>query len=332
MLGLDLLAIILAVTGLAVFEITTSIDNAVINADVLRTMSKKARHWFLVWGLFIAVFLVRGLLPLLIVYSTNPQLGILGALTATFSNDPAVITAIELSKPLLLLGGGVFLLFLFLHWLFLEPKSFGLKSEKKFFENGLWFYTVAAVLLAAIVWFAIQKQPLMAFSAVVGSTAYFIMHGFKQNAAEKEKELLEGNTHLSDFSKILYLEVIDASFSIDGVLGAFAFTLSVPLILIGNGIGAVAVREMTIRHIETVKKYKYLKNGAMYSVLVLGIIMTTDAFGAHIPEWLSPISTFIIIGYFFYKSKRELDAAAATTKNKIKNPTCKKTHSKVEPL
>ncbi|MEK6924035.1 MAG: DUF475 domain-containing protein [Candidatus Micrarchaeota archaeon] len=308
---MDIGIALLSVLGLIVFEIVTSIDNAVINADVLRTMSQKARRWFLVWGLLIAVFLVRGLLPLLIVYATNPQLGIMGAFTATFSEDPAVIEAIEASKPLLLLGGGVFLIFLFLHWLFLEPKNFGLKGEKKFFENGLWFYTVVSVFLAAIVWFAIEKQPLMAFSAVVGSTAYFIMHGFKQNAEEKERQLLDGSTNLSDFSKILYLEVIDASFSIDGVLGAFAFTMSVPLILIGNGIGAFAVREMTIRNIEAVKKYKYLKNGAMYSVLVLGIIMVVDAFGAHVPEWLSSIATFIMIGYFFLKSKRELDAQTA---------------------
>ena len=75
----------------------------------------------------------------------------------------------------------------------------------------------------------------MAFGAVVGSTAFFITHGFKQNAEQREKQLIGNSRGLSDISKILYLEVIDTTFSIDGVLGAFAFTLSVPLILIGNG-------------------------------------------------------------------------------------------------
>jgi hypothetical protein len=88
---------------------------------------------------------------------------------------------------------------------------------------------------------------------------------------------------MSDWSKIMYLKVIDATFSIDGVLGAFAFTLSVPLILIGNGIGAFVVREFTVSNVDRIKKYIYLKNGAMYSILFLGIIMISESFGAHVP-------------------------------------------------
>jgi hypothetical protein len=87
------------------------------------------------------------------------------------------------------------------------------------------------------------------------------------------------------------------------VLGAFAFTLSVPLILLGNGIGAIVVRQITISNIENIKKYIYLKNGAMYSILGLGSIMVIDSFGVHIPEWVSPVMTFVILGYFFVKSK-----------------------------
>lgn len=118
--------------------------------------------------------------------------------------------------------------------------------------------------------------------------------------------MIEHKTSMSDWSKLLYLEVLDATFSVDGVIGAFAFTLSIPLILIGNGIGAVVVRELTIRNIKNVKKYKYLKNGAMYSILALGLIMISDSFGIHVPAWFSPIATFLIIGFFFYKSKKEL--------------------------
>ena len=109
---------------------------------------------------------------------------------------------------------------------------------------------------------------------------------------------------MSDWSKILYLEVIDATFSIDGVVGAFAFTLSVPLILIGNGIGAFVVRELTLSNIDRVKRYIYLKNGAMYSIFFLGTIMVLDSFGVHIPEYVSPVITIGVIGYFFYKSRQ----------------------------
>lgn len=301
----DLFSVILTVMGLIVFEIITSIDNAVINAEVLHTMSQRARRWFLTWGIFFSVFLVRGLLPWLIIWGTTPSLGPMGALTAAFSNDPAVAEAIKMSAPPLLALGGTFLIFLFLHWLFLEAKSYGLKGERRIEKHGVWFFAVVSVLLAVITWFAIHRNPIMAFGAIMGSTIFFIVHGFRENAAKKEKEMM-GRSNLSDISKILYLEVIDASFSIDGVLGAFAFTLAVPLILIGNGIGAIAVRQITISNIERVKRYKYLKNGAMYSIFILGWVMLAHSFGIEVPEWISPISTFAIIGYFFWKSKKEL--------------------------
>ncbi|WP_370574292.1 DUF475 domain-containing protein [Methanomethylovorans sp.] len=107
-------------------------------------------------------------------------------------------------------------------------------------------------------------------------------------------------------SKISYLEIIDATFSIDGVIGAFAFTLSVPLIILGNGLGAFVVRELTIGNIERIQKYMYLKNGAMYSILFLGIFMIMDGFGYHVPSFLSPLATVFVVGYFFYKSKKQL--------------------------
>jgi uncharacterized protein len=306
---MDWWSIILTVFGLCLFETISSIDNAVINASVLRTMSAKARRWFLLWGLLFAVFLIRGLLPWLIVWGTNPSLGPIGAFTASFSNDPRVLEAVELSAPILLMGGGVFLVFLFLHWLFLEEKHYGLPTEKFFYENSVWFYAVISAILAVIVWYGIKLSPLIAFGAVVGSTAFFITHGFKQNAEYAEKKLLNTDSKssgMSDISKIFYLEVIDATFSIDGVLGAFAFTLSVPLILIGNGLGAIVVRQITVGNIETVRKYKYLKNGAMYSILFLGLIMIADGFLRHVPQWISPVMTFAVIGFFFWKSAKEL--------------------------
>jgi hypothetical protein len=303
---MDWTSLFLTVAGLCLFETVTSIDNAIINAEVLATMGERARRWFLLWGILIAVFLIRGLLPWLIVWATVPQLGFLGALTATFQSDPRVNEAIGQSAPILLAGGGTFLVFLFFHWLFLEEKRYGLIGERFIHRQGVWFYAVVSVLLTGLVWFALQRNPYMAFGAVVGSTAFFITHGFKENAERSERELMRGN--LSDVSKIFYLEVIDATFSIDGVLGAFAFTLSVPLILVGNGLGAVVVRQLTIGNIQRVKKYAYLKNGAMYSVLILGTIMMLDAYGLHVPAWVSPVITFGAVGYFMLKSVRELRA------------------------
>jgi len=303
---MELLSIVFIVLGLSLFEIIISIDNAIINAEVLSTTSKKARKWFLFWGFIIAVFMVRGLLPWLILWANNPELGFVGSFAASFSSNPEIAEVIEKSAPILLIGGGTFLLFLFFHWIFLEPKHYGLIGERFVHKQGVWFFAVVSVLLALIVWFAIKINPLMAFGAVVGSTAFFITHGFKENAEQAEKRMIEGSDKMSDLSKILYLEVIDATFSIDGVLGAFAFTFSIPLILLGNGIGAVVVRQLTISNIERIKRYKYLKNGAMYSIFALGCIMLLDSFGFHIPNWFSPIVTFGVIGFFFYRSVREL--------------------------
>lgn len=303
----ELSQIALTVIGLSAFEIVSSLDNAVVNAEVLGTMSARARRWFLLWGILIAVFLVRGGLPWIIVWATSVDLGPADALFATLNGDAEAAARVQASAPVLLVGGGVFLVFLFFHWLFLEDKDIGLRPERFFQRQGVWFYAVVSLLLTAVVWMSIHQNVYMAFSAVVGSTVFFITHGFRQNAEVAERKMLSGGMALSDVSKLLYLEAIDASFSIDGVLGAFAFTLSVPLILAGNGLGAIILRRVTVGNIDRIKRYRLLKNGAMYSIAVLGGIMLGEAFGAHIPSWIAPVSTLSIIAYFF---RRALKAAA----------------------
>ncbi len=295
---------ILSVIGLCVFEVVSSLDNAVVNADVLSTMSAKWRKWFLVWGIFFSVFLVRGILPWLIVWMANPAVGPWNALTSTFSNDPHISELIEAQAPILLIGGSVFLIFLFLHWLFLEEKNFGLNVERTLSKHGVWFYTLASIFLTVIIWLCLKRNPMMAFSASIGASAFFITHGFKEHAARVEVELKQNN-NMSDLSKLIYLEILDATFSIDGVIGAFAFTMSVPLILIGNGIGAMVVREFTIRGVDKIRKYPYLKNGAMYSIFFLGVVMFLDSFGIHVPHYVAPVITFLVIGFFLTKSLKE---------------------------
>lgn len=306
--GINIFLMIITIIGLCLFETINSIDNAVINAEVLSTMSLRARRWFLIWGLLFAVVVVRGLLPWLIVWMATPTLGPIEAFTATFSNDPKVKQAVDAAAPILLAGGGIFLVFLFFHWLFLEPKKYGLRGERFIQSQGVWFFAVVSIILSVIVWFALQIDPLMAFGAVMGSTVFFITHGFKQNAELRERQLISGKSNLTDLSKLFYLEVLDATFSVDGVLGAFAFTLSVPLILLGNGLGALVLRQMTIGNIERIKKYIYLKNGAMYAIFFLGTMMVLESFRFHIPSWLAPIVTFLVIGYFFIRSRMILSA------------------------
>lgn len=303
---MDLAQIIVIVFGLTLFEAISSIDNAVINADVLGTMSAKSRRWFLSYGLIAAILLVRGILPLLIIYFSDPSIGIVNAFIATFSSNAQVQQSIELTKPVLLGGGGVYLIFIFLYWLFAETKEYAFFIERHIHKHYyFWFYAVASIVLLIIVAITMKINPLISLGAVIGSTAFFITNGFKQNAEKEERKMVA--EHLSAISKLIYLELIDMSFSIDGVLGAFAFTLSVPLILLGNGFGAFVVRYFTVHGVEIVKKYRYLKNGAMYSVGVLGLIMVLESFGLHTYEWMPALTTLIIISVFFWLSTRELE-------------------------
>jgi len=293
---LSMSEIIVTILGLCVFEIITSVDNAVINAHVLKTMDIKYRKVFLFWGIIIAVFIVRGVLPFIIVWLANPALSFTEAFTFALSNNPELLDYVEKSKPLLLISGGLYLVLLFLSWLFLEDKNWAFYMEEVIQRQSIWFYAFASVIVTISIYLSIKINPMMALAASIGATVFFITDGFKRNAEDKEKQLL--NSNLGVWSKILYLEVLDATFSIDGVIGAFAFTISVPLILIGNGIGAFVVRELTIKGIDRISQYMYLKNGAMYSIGVLGVIMSLESFGVETPYWIAPVSTFILLGFF----------------------------------
>lgn len=300
---------IIIILGLIVFEVISSIDNAIVNAHVLKNLPQKQRKFFLLWGMLIAVFLVRGLLPFLIVWLVNPTLSFGEVFQFAFSGDAKIAEYVEKSKALLLLGGGVYLYLVALAWLFLEEKKYAFLVEHFIHKRSAWFYAISSLSLTAIIYVSLKVDPILALSATIGSTAFFITDGFKKNAEDKEKELVSGKSSMSAWSKVLYLEVLDASFSIDGVIGAFAFTIWVPLILLGNGIGAIVVREFTIRGMDMITKFAYLKNGAMYSIGSLGIIMVLESFGKHYPFWFAPLNTFLLLGIFLYLSYRELNLA-----------------------
>jgi hypothetical protein len=263
-------------------------------------MPDKYRKIFLFWGLLFAVFVVRGVLPFLIVWIANPDLNIWQVVTAAFSNSPEIKGYLEHSKPLLLLGGGIYLFLVFLSWLFLEEKKYAFMVEGFIHKQGIWFYALASLVTTSIVYFSVKVNPILALAATIGVSAFFITDGFKKNAEEKEKQLM--GSSMSAWSKILYLEILDASFSIDGVIGAFAFTISIPLIIIGNGLGAFVVRELTIKGIDFITKFEFLKNGAMYAIGTLGFVMVLESFGVEFPFWFSPVIMVGLLGLFLFLS------------------------------
>lgn len=303
-----MLQTLIIIIGLSLFEIISSIDNAIINAHVLRTVPEKYRKIFLFWGILFAVFVVRGGLPFVIVWLANPELSPLQVFTFALSGSDEVKHYVERSMGLLLLGGGMYLFLVFLSWLFLEKKNYAFMVEHFIHRQSIWFYALSSLLVTGTIYFSLQVNPMLALSASIGATAFFITDGFKKNAEEKEKELLTGN--MSAWSKLLYLEVLDSSFSIDGVIGAFAFTVSIPLILLGNGLGAIVVRQFTVKGIDIIEKFAYLKNGAMYAIGMLGGVMILESFGKEFPFWVAPLNTTLLLVFFLYLSLRELKKAS----------------------
>jgi uncharacterized protein len=293
------------VLGLVVFEIVNSIDNAVVNATVLKTMSMLWRKRFLFIGIITSVFLVRFLLPLAIVGISVPNISLQEMFLAFSGQSDIAARAIELQKPVILAFGGIFLLFLYLHWLFLEKKD-PLYIERFIKEkHAAWFFAIASVLLVLIMYLARANSAMM-LAAAIGSATFFIVYGLRETAEKNEAHMVAGGNALSDLSKFVYLEVLDATFSFDGVVGAFAFSINLLLILIGLGIGAIVVRELTIKGIDSISKYKYLKNGALTSIGFLGIFMLIESFTIELPAYIPTLITFLVIGVAFYQSYRVL--------------------------
>ncbi len=307
-----ILQILVIILGLCVFEIISSVDNAIINAHVIKTLPPKYRKFFVKFGILFAVFIVRGILPFVIVWISNPGFSFGQIISFVFHPTSQMQSYVGQSQALLLLGGGVYLFMIFLGWLFMEEKKYAFLVEEFVHKQSIWFYAFASLFFCAVIYFAVKINPILALSATIGSTAFFITDGFKKSAESKEKEML--SSHMGAVSKILYLEILDATFSIDGVIGAFAFTIYVPLIFLGNGLGAYIVRELTVRGTDVISKFAYLKNGAMYSIGVLGAMMVFEAFGKNLPFWMAPLNTFLLLAIFMGLSLRELNDAKKINK------------------
>lgn len=308
-----IIELIIIIFGLCLFEIISSVDNAIINAHVLKTLPEKYKKFFLSWGLLIAVFAVRGVLPFVIVWLANPAFSFSQIISFVFHPTSKIESYVDQSKPSLLLGGGVYLFLVFLGWIFLEEKKYAFFAEHFIHRQSVWFYAFASLFFTTVVYFSVKVNPILALAAAIGSTAFFITDGFKKNAEAEEKKLMV--SHISALSKILYLEVLDATFSIDGVIGAFAFTIIIPLIFLGNGLGALVVRQFTVKGIDLISKFAYLKNGAMYSIGMLGGLMVLEAFGREYPFWLAPLNTFLLLAFFLWLSYREIRLAEKQKNN-----------------
>jgi uncharacterized protein len=296
------LSLLWIVVVLSILEVSLSFDNAVVNASVLEEMDAVWQRRFLTWGMVIAVFGMRIVFPLAIV-AIAAGLGPAEAVRLSL-NDPARYEEIVSSAHIGIAGfGGAFLAmvgfsFFFdgdkdVHWIeWLEAKLSVVSNIK-----------AAEIALLLVVLYAISQQlePAEALTFMVAGTlglVTFIAVEAISTVLEMREEALaaQGAVVRSGLGGFLYLNVLDSSFSFDGVIGAFALSNNMVIIALGLSIGAMFVRSMTIHLVQkgTLAQYRYLEHGAFWAIIVLGAIMLLSA-KWHIPETVTGLLGAVLI-------------------------------------
>lgn len=266
---------------LAILEVSLSFDNAVVNAKILKDFDKIWERRFLTWGMVIAVFGMRFVFPILIV-AIAANLGIVETLKIAINNPTEYHKILLNCEKLIYAFGGAFLWLVFSDFLFEKKTVRWIKPVEKYAEKlGKVdnISLIVATLIGVIIIYD-SKSYEIAIAYLLGMFTYSLLNGINDTfAVEGAKNGLIG---------FLYLEMLDASFSFDGVIGAFAITGNIFLIMIGLGIGAMFVRSLTIWMIKkgVLSEYKYLEHGAHYAIGVLAIIMLLKIF-MHIEEVLT---------------------------------------------
>ncbi len=268
-------------------EVSVSFDNAVVNATKLKKMSHEWRRRFLTWGIAIAVFGMRFIFPIAIV-SIFSQIGMGEVLKLALHNPDEYAKHLHEANVGISSFGGTFLMMLFfeffldknknLHWI----KHLEIPMKK---AGDVKFFAVAATFSCLVflqIFLPAEKMLVSVVSGVAGILTHSAIHGasaFLERKAEMKSAFALKHAGLVAF---IYLELIDASFSLDGVLGAFALTKDVVVIAIGLGVGAFFVRSLTIVLVEknTLDKLVYLAHGAYWAIGALAVIM----FGSTIKE------------------------------------------------
>jgi hypothetical protein len=273
--GLEGLA---AASILIVLEVSLSFDNAVVNAGILKDMEPIWQKRFLTWGMVVAVFGMRVLFPLIIV-SLIAGLNMWDVAQMAIYDSQTYAHHLESSHVQVAAFGGIFLLMVFLGFIFDEDKETHwlggaeawLSRMGKLESLEIIF---ALLLLLLSVSFLPNEQKTGALIAGIAGMIVFVLLESINKMMEVNMDMV-GAAARTGVASFLYLEVLDASFSFDGVIGAFAITQDVVIIMIGLGIGALFVRSITISLVKhgTLSEYRYLDHGAHYAIGALATIM-----------------------------------------------------------
>ncbi len=314
--GISLLAIVmtavflgpsalLTVLILCALEITFSFDNAVVNAKILEKLSKFWREIFLSVGIIIAVFGMRIIFPVLLVDVTS-SLNFGQVIDLALAHPHQYAEQLEHAMPAIAGFGGAFLMMVALSFFIIENNTpywlRGLEKAVRRLPRHIWtvaLITLVAVGLTAGFLAAPEDKLRVLIAGLIGVVVYSLLH-LITSSLEKSQGVAAGTVLHGGaaFTTFLYLEVLDASFSLDGVIGAFAITTSVVLIAIGLGVGALWVRSMTValvRH-QTLAKFAHISQGAHWAIAVLAVVLFLSV-SLHVPEAITGlVGIGIIIG------------------------------------
>lgn len=304
-----ILATLFTVVVLGVMEVSLSFDNAVINASVLKNWDNFWRKIFLTIGIFIAVFAMRLLFPIAIVSHTT-DLSIIEVWHLAVDNPSEYSKHLTTHHAEISTFGGIFLLLVFLNFMIDSCKNIHWFNflEKKFAYiariNSISVF-IALLILMIIVSVVLEEKKLsVLLFGLQGILIYLAVKGISTLLESNEKGVGE-TIAKGSIGGFLYLEVLDASFSFDGVIGAFAITKDIVLIMLGLGIGAMFVRSITIYLVDkgTLDNYIFLEHGAHYAIGALSIIMLLSV-KFHVSEIITGLIGVIFIGASIVSSIR----------------------------
>jgi hypothetical protein len=302
---------------LGVLEVSLSFDNAVVNAAVLKRMDERWQFYFLTWGILIAVFGMRLLFPILIV-SMATGIDLVGVTNMALKEPATYAHHLEASHVEIAAFGGMFLLMVFFGFIFDEGKELHWlgRIEEKLASFGklesIELIVALGLLLVIQHWLVPEIRLNVMVAGISGVMLFVVVDSLSALFEDEEQgEEFSAAVKKTGVMNFLYLEVLDASFSFDGVIGAFAITQDVIIIMLGLAIGAMFVRSLTVYLVRqgTLDEYVFLEHGAHYAIGVLAGIMLISM-SRHIPEVVTGLAGALLIGLSVYSSIRYKKAQA----------------------
>ncbi|MCL2281001.1 DUF475 domain-containing protein [Candidatus Saccharibacteria bacterium] len=311
-LGLTALFTVFVLTML---EVTFSADNAIINSRIVTTLSPIWQKLFLTLGIFTAVFVVRFVLPIVMIMLTSGFS--FGEVITLINNSSPLDYSVHLHGAELLINafGGTFLILVALNYFMDHHKEIHWfkRIERRLAQLGQFENLMVLIMLIIVTITFFTVDPMYHTAVSIAMIFAIILHiglqllgTITKYRQKKETVATKYKTGLVALSAFIYLEILDASFSLDSVIGAFAMTNDIWLIMAGLGAGALWVRGMTIhlvRH-STLTRFKFLEHGAHWAIAFLGGVMLAKLYGVELSEWLVGSVGLILISLAIWWSVR----------------------------